>query len=350
LILAAFGVAALARRLLTPESFGQYGSYRGAAVEEARNIEPKHQGEKVCGECHAENAKVRPRDAHGRVQCEDCHGVGLEHVKWHRPRIKLSAEQRAKSPEKAKLRKPQGNDWCMVCHERLAARPGDHPQVDPQAHFKLVGAATADVSCRACHDPHRPLNLLADLRSATVHPMLYRCRDCHTGRLRDETTLDGKKSPHSSIFSCTSCHKQRTESHGKGKHSKLECTKCHIFFRDTALAGRILRDGGPGFCLLCHKAGKFRKEGSRPTITWPEHRSEMGSGDADAKKICSDCHRQALHPAPESEKKDDSGDGAGAVSPARGDKAAKTQGAETGRAKASTTKQGAVTKGGTDED
>ena len=51
-IVGALVVAALVRAMLTPATFGQYGQYRGAAVEKARAPTPRHRGEAACKKCH----------------------------------------------------------------------------------------------------------------------------------------------------------------------------------------------------------------------------------------------------------------------------------------------------------
>jgi hypothetical protein len=78
-------------------------------------------------------------------------------------------------------------------------------------------------------------------------------------------------------------------------HSDVRCTTCHLFFRESPFAGRIIRDADPRFCLLCHRNADFRSDDAPPGIDWPEHRQEMAERPEDANKRCIDCHRDAIH-------------------------------------------------------
>ena len=53
------------------------------------------------------------------------------------------------------------------------------------------------------------------------------------------------------------CHGDVVEDFASRTHAEVRCTTCHIFFRETQDAGRILRDADPRFCLLCHRAADF---------------------------------------------------------------------------------------------
>ena len=39
---------------------------------------------KTCGECHEDIHQAHAKDIHFRVPCEDCHGPGQAHVKYHK--------------------------------------------------------------------------------------------------------------------------------------------------------------------------------------------------------------------------------------------------------------------------
>jgi flagellar biogenesis protein FliO len=273
-------IAFVVRQLLVPPSFGQQGSYRGAAVEEARVHAPRHIDEAICGECHKKQAHLHGKDAHASVQCGTCHGPGWRH---------------AKEPETEKVKIPDGKDECLVCHRRLDARPGWFPQIRVHEHFLLVGVKDESISCLSCHDPHEPLFMDRDKRSARLHPLVHRCRDCHTGRVSDYLP---KPDRHPVIFECDYCHKETTESFASGAHHKIRCTTCHLFSKETAYAGRIIRDTDPRFCLLCHRDADFRSSSAPPGIDWPDHLEDVQSGPEDAEKLCVDCHRDRIHPPP----------------------------------------------------
>jgi len=275
------GAGLLARYLLVPSSFGQYGAYRGGAVEAARRGEPLHLGQQGCTECHEEKVKLHAKDAHHRVQCEVCHGPGRRHA----------AEGTA-----ASIDKPRGKQVCLTCHQLLSARPGAFPQIEWREHFRFVGVKSDNTPCTRCHEPHEPLYMDRDVRTARLHPLVQRCRDCHAGRTRDPSTP--QPAGHPAIFECSYCHSKITKDFAKRPHHKVRCSTCHLFFKESEFAGRIIRDADPRFCLLCHRAGDFRSDKAPPGIEWPAHRQEVAEGPEDAKKRCIDCHRDRIHIVP----------------------------------------------------
>src|SRR5512135_3392441 len=83
LVLLACGIAgsyAVARVMLTPRSFGQYGHYRGAALEEIASREPTFAGAVACDECHSEVRDLLAKHEHKGVSCESCHGPARKHA------------------------------------------------------------------------------------------------------------------------------------------------------------------------------------------------------------------------------------------------------------------------------
>jgi len=276
MVVVGLGIAvfAVVRWLAVPPSFGQYGHYRGVALAAARGIEPRHLGERTCRKCHAKIAKLHDKDAHSTNPCESCHGPGWKH---------------AKDPKGSKMVRPEGRYVCLVCHERLDARPMSFPQIDVQSHFKLVGVKHQGVKCIQCHSPHEPLFMDRDIRKARLHPVVHRCKDCHRGRTNEFLE---KPQDHPPIFECSYCHKAQVEDFKKRKHKKLQCATCHLFFKQTEFAGRIIRDADPRFCLLCHRKTKFRSKSGPPTIDWDKHKKEQADGE-DMK--CIECHRDMIH-------------------------------------------------------
>ena len=59
LTLGIVGTYLVARTLLVPQSFGEYGWYRGAALGEIASRTPVFAGKKACEECHADAATGR---------------------------------------------------------------------------------------------------------------------------------------------------------------------------------------------------------------------------------------------------------------------------------------------------
>lgn len=269
--------AAIARNLAIPDTFGEFGHYRGAAPAQAREFPLRHVGADVCADCHDKQKSLHDKDAHSRVPCETCHGPGAEHVK---------------AEGDAPMRRPTAKSDCLVCHQRLAARPGSFPQIDADVHFAFVGVKDPSTPCVSCHDPHEPLYMDRDVRTARLHPAIHRCRDCHQGTMAEGTV---KPERHPVTFECNYCHPAIVADFAKRTHAHVACTTCHLYFRESEYAGRIIRDADPRFCLLCHRAAPFRSANAPKTIDWPSHRDKVASGPTDAKKGCVDCHRDRIH-------------------------------------------------------
>jgi hypothetical protein len=268
--------AVVARTALVPKTFGEHGHYRFAAIEEAKQLPMHHAGAAVCADCHDDIVALHDKDAHTGVTCETCHGPGLAHVD---------------AGGDGAIRRPDGRDACLVCHRLMLARPGEFPQVTPAEHLQSVGVADLETPCITCHDPHEPLFMDRDVRTARLHPLIHRCRDCHAGRL-DESLP--RPAAHPAIFECNYCHPEVAADFAGLPHHEMRCTSCHLFFRESESAGRILRDADPRFCLLCHRAADYRAADAAPGIAWPEHLDEMAGPD-ERDHRCVDCHQDRIH-------------------------------------------------------
>lgn len=282
-------ITALAvRHALVPKTFGEYGFYRAAALDDEMDRPSRHAGRAACKECHEDVVALHAKDVHASVECETCHGAGAKHVK----------------DSDVPMAKANGKDDCLVCHRLLDARPGAFPQVDWQKHYRFVGVKDPSVTCVRCHSGHEPLYLDHDLRTARLHPLIQECSGCHIGRT--DTTLK-KPDTHPVIFQCNYCHVELAKSFAKGSHAKVGCTTCHLFIKDNAYSGRIVRNTNPRFCLLCHgkadfKAGAGSKTGAGPkpnagppTIDWPDHIKKVSNDPPDPKRTCVGCHQEQIH-------------------------------------------------------
>ncbi|MEK7677000.1 MAG: cytochrome c3 family protein [Verrucomicrobiota bacterium] len=135
LVLLTIGIVAaylVARYILTPSSFGQYGFYRGNALEEVAARSPVYAGKKSCDECHSEELQLLAKFEHKTLSCEACHGVGQAHVE--NPDVKFT-----------KLTDNQ----CLRCHEASPSRPKWLRQITFKEHYK-------GQRCTDCHVPHQP--------------------------------------------------------------------------------------------------------------------------------------------------------------------------------------------------
>ncbi len=122
----------VARTLLTPSSFREYGFYRGASLMERAAQIPVFAGKVACGKRNSDILQILAKSEHKTLSCETCHGV-------------VSKDQ---------LDDPAGklahldDKHCIRCHEANPSRPTWFKQINVKDHY-------AD-PCMDCHDPHQP--------------------------------------------------------------------------------------------------------------------------------------------------------------------------------------------------
>ena len=131
LTLAIVGSYMAARVFLTPATFGQYGWYRGAALEELAARTPVYAGKKACDECHSDILHKLAGDAHKTLSCEACHGVSRTH---------------ADDPDILPVKLTGSH--CIRCHEANPSRPAWFKQIVVKDHYSG--------KCTECHIPHQP--------------------------------------------------------------------------------------------------------------------------------------------------------------------------------------------------
>ncbi len=134
LTLVVVGSYGVARRLLVPPSFGEYGWFRGAAIAELAQTKPVLAGMKSCDECHSEILQTLAKHDHKTLSCESCHGASRTH-----------ADDPDTKPPKVKF----ADSDCLRCHQSNFSRPAWFKQVDPYEHFR-------GDHCTGCHMPHQP--------------------------------------------------------------------------------------------------------------------------------------------------------------------------------------------------
>jgi hypothetical protein len=129
----------IARHFLVPETFGKYGHYRAASLDENAQLEIHYAGQQACFDCHQDIHDLKAEDVHNEIHCETCHGPGQKHVV---------------TGEASDILKPSGREFCGSCHAKNAARLKVAVfQVDLAKHN--IGK-----NCIECHNPHQPWAML----------------------------------------------------------------------------------------------------------------------------------------------------------------------------------------------
>jgi len=123
------------KHLLTPDTFGQYGHYRGASLADNALPEIHFAGQQACFDCHQDIEDLKKQDVHSEIHCETCHGPGQKHVE---------------SADSADILIPTGREFCGRCHIKNAAkRESAVSQIDVDKH-------NTGKNCTECHNPHQP--------------------------------------------------------------------------------------------------------------------------------------------------------------------------------------------------
>ena len=122
------------RAAVVPDSFGQYGHYRGAAIAEIAARPIAHAGHDACEACHTDVVDQKKLGKHVVVPCEACHGALAKH---------------ADDPASVKPPKLDTAVVCARCHEANSAKPKTFPQVATADH-------SGGIACDTCHQPHKP--------------------------------------------------------------------------------------------------------------------------------------------------------------------------------------------------
>ncbi len=198
LILFAIAAALLvvSRIVLMPETFGVYGHYRAAAVDEDAGSAIRYAGHLECLQCHEDVAAVKTASAHAPVACEACHGPAYAHTQ---------------DPLENKPDVPRERRACLYCHGYDLSRPTGFPQVDPEEHG-------GEEACIACHNSHQP-------------------------------------EPPADVETCDACHRTIELTKSASRHSDLDCTTCHDTPDGHLQDPRSARPGKPrtrDFCAQCH--------------------------------------------------------------------------------------------------
>lgn len=128
------GIMLALKYFLTPESWREYGPYRGNAITEIADQDIKFVQMDDCAMCHDSIAELKDQGLHIALQCEICHGPGYQHVE----------------DETVQMEIPDGRQFCLQCHTKTAARPENIIK-------QIVDAEHNEgEECITCHNPHEP--------------------------------------------------------------------------------------------------------------------------------------------------------------------------------------------------
>lgn len=200
-IIFALAIAALVigRQLFVPDSFGKYGHYRAAAVDDEIQLDLAYAGREACAECHEDVVETKSESRHAGVACEACHGPAAKHIE---------------APDEFTPQAPRGRDYCPLCHGYNPARPTGFPQILPMMH-------NPGKPCMTCHEPHNPT----------------------TPRTPED---------------CSACHRGIANTKLVSHHAGLECTQCHVVPAEHKNNPRVALAHKPEIrstCGTCHAKG-----------------------------------------------------------------------------------------------
>jgi len=128
-----------------PKSFGVYGHYRAASVEDIAAPRPAYINSDLFSADYPKEHETWSTGIHKVVQCQVCHSTVGNPLN--------TASFTADTPRPATTALPMPSDsrkLCVKCHEKIAGRPDFMPQIEVSSH-------AGERQCTACHNPHSPL-------------------------------------------------------------------------------------------------------------------------------------------------------------------------------------------------
>ena len=152
------------RFLVVPKSFGDYGHYRGLALNENAEKPLHYAGMAICAKCHNDLVSQKENGRHKQLACEGCHGPAYLHALF------ADSTRKVKLPDSLKLVRHEEiitRDFCLVCHRRNVARLKIFYDSVNKSVIKMVDIGhpkekalrnpKADtLACIECHNPHDP--------------------------------------------------------------------------------------------------------------------------------------------------------------------------------------------------
>ncbi|GAB4302100.1 MAG: cytochrome c [Desulfuromonadia bacterium] len=131
----------LLRTVLVPADFGvheqgyMYGWHRKGNEAEWKKVTVKYRGAEYCRQCHADKYDDIKGSPHAGINCENCHGPGMNHP--DDPKT-MTIDRRRELCVRCHFRLPYGNEG------RGAIKGIDHRTHNPEEE------------CTLCHYPHNP--------------------------------------------------------------------------------------------------------------------------------------------------------------------------------------------------
>lgn len=148
LLLVFLGIIALVligRAILVPDTWGEYGYYRGGYIAEEASRELVYGTNESCKSCHVEVYDLKSEGTHKSLSCEICHGPVSSHAKD------------GKKIDVMPVRKGEKQiDLCLNCHAEVVGRPEKFPMILYPDHL-IEQDVKKTHTCDQCHTVHSPL-------------------------------------------------------------------------------------------------------------------------------------------------------------------------------------------------
>jgi hypothetical protein len=166
LLLGGVFVFVAARAIVVPDSYDEFGPFRGDAIREASALKRVLPTFEECLECHTKKRDLFAKSAHQKVSCVHCHGVVAAHMQnCSSARQKVAGQPSAETKCEPAPETPENlAQICLDCHKHLIGRPQDFPQIILKEHLEdnEPDQPSAPRVCLECHLPHDPAEMPAD--------------------------------------------------------------------------------------------------------------------------------------------------------------------------------------------
>ena len=164
LLLVLLGIAAasaggmLFKQLLVPSSFGEYGHYRAAAIDEEAAVPVRHGTNESCYSCHAWEAGIHKKGKHSTISCEFRHGPYADHVGQRETEYGLKDEKTGTLPVKTGK---EITTLCLRCHNtEIKARSEQVIKTVAMPDHLKDQKVKLTHTCNQCHHVHAPLKYI----------------------------------------------------------------------------------------------------------------------------------------------------------------------------------------------